>query len=178
MRELLSLLIRRGHVQVIFWHIPGTRCAFGMRDLMAQVPLEGSQVCGSAERETQERNRATDLCTDLGVCDGHLANKWLSCLPMGYGIWKTESLQSPLSSPSDSWSALKCNSNKNNFISKLVLRGGFQFAALPYVTIKDFSTKQFILKILIFFSNLSDVFSEKQTPLFTDCLSYWWGEGS
>lgn len=94
---------------------------------------------------------------------------------MEYGKWKTESLQSPLSSPSDSWSAPKCNSNKNNFISKPVLRGGFQFAALPCVTIKDFSTKQFIFKILIFFFNLSDVFSEKQTPLFTDCLSYWRG---
>lgn len=39
----------------------------------------------------------------------------------------------------------------NNFISKLALRGGFQFAALPGVTIKDFGTKQFIKKTLDFF---------------------------
>lgn len=54
---------------------------------------------------------------------------------------------------------------KNNFISKLVSRGRFQFAALPGVTIKDFSTKQFILKIILLF-NLSELFSDKQTPFF------------
>lgn len=62
---------------------------------------------------------------------------------------------------------------KNNFISKLVLRGGLQFAALPGVTIKDFSTKQFIKKYFIFCFNLSELFSDKQTPFSTDCLSYW-----
>lgn len=51
------------------------------------------------------------------------------------------------------------------FISKIVSRGGFLFAALPGVTIKEFSTKQFILKKVLIF-NLSEVFSEKQTPFF------------
>lgn len=64
---------------------------------------------------------------------------------------------------------------KNHFVSKLVLRGGFQFAALPGVTRKDFSTKPYIKNILIFFFSFSEVFSERQTPLFTDCLSCWWG---
>lgn len=48
---------------------------------------------------------------------------------------------------------------KNNFISKLVLRGGLQFAALPGVTIKDFSTKQFIKKKFYYsiYQNVSQI---------------------
>lgn len=54
---------------------------------------------------------------------------------------------------------------KNNFISKLVLRGGLQFAALPGVTIKDFSTKQFIKKYL-FSASIYQNFSQINKPHF------------
>lgn len=38
------------------------------------MSVEESQVRGSAEAETQKRNRAADIRTDLCVHDGQLAN--------------------------------------------------------------------------------------------------------
>lgn len=56
----------------------------------------------------------------------------------------------------------------NIFISKLVSRGGFQFGALPGVTIKDFSTKQLIKKSFDF-QFIRSFLSKTNPGFFTDC---------